>query len=145
VKHLYDNLDLFEIEELNSSSFRFESENELKNLVILESQDYEKNLEFLKKVLPAIGFDPTAYLIIDKSKASYFPLSGIIKSNVKELLVFGQEPSILGLPKHLGKHKAYMLEPYRISFTHTLEEMIADANLKKFFWGFAKKTFLSNT
>jgi len=144
MQHLYDNLDLFKIGELNASSFQSERINELEKLVILESQDYEKNVEFLKKVLPAIGFDPAAHLILDYTKGSYFPLSNILNDITNEILVFGQKPEILGLPNHLINHKAYQLEPYRISFTQSLATMIADANVKKRFWGFAKGTYLSN-
>lgn len=142
MNHLYDNIKLYNIAEFKADSYALEEMENSSQIIVIDQDEMLENTDFLTKMLPAIQFEQASKLSIDQSKSQHFPISQIKKAYHKEILVFGISPNKLGLPPHLIKHKAYQLEQYRISFTHSLNEMVQNPELKKAFWLFAKNQYL---
>jgi hypothetical protein len=144
LKPYFFDLEVYNSADQNIPKNWISGQNEKGILIVCSLKDKtDENLTLLTKILAAIHFQlDTDCLSLWIPKGDSIGIQGIIKEKkINRVVCFGLEPSTLGLSMVKVVYVPLNLQKIDFLFSHSLEQIKKNRELKKVLWGALKNMF----
>lgn len=137
---------VYNIPDINSNNGLSYEGNDSKNILII-CKNLELQKEFLSKIMKAVNIelsDDTALWDCKKSGIPHWAeLSKMV--NPKKIILFGLQPSELGLHLLIPVYQKMMWNNYEFLLADNLQAISEDKNKKQLLWNALKEIFVQNS